>query len=56
MAAARALVKHTALGARDIVLEAMHIAAGICVYTNNRLTVEELPCPANAVVEGGVNT
>jgi ATP-dependent HslUV protease subunit HslV len=42
MAAARALVQHTTLPARAIVEHAMGIAADICVYTNNRLTIEEL--------------
>lgn len=42
LAAARALVAHSELGAREIVTEAMHIAAGICVYTNDRVTVEVL--------------
>ncbi len=42
MAAARALVQHSPLGARGIVEAAMAIAADICVYTNNRLTLEEL--------------
>ena len=41
-AAARALVKHSTLTAREIVEEAMRIAAGLCVYTNDRITVEEL--------------
>ena len=41
-AAARALVKHSTLSAREIVEEAMCIAAGLCVYTNDRITVEEL--------------
>jgi ATP-dependent HslUV protease, peptidase subunit HslV len=41
-AAARALVKHSTLSAREIVDEAMRIAAGLCVYTNDRITVEEL--------------
>jgi ATP-dependent HslUV protease subunit HslV len=41
-AAARALVRHSTLGAREIVEEAMRIAAAICVYTNERLTIEEL--------------
>lgn len=43
LAAARALTKHTELDARAIAEEAMRIAAGICVYTNDRLTFEELP-------------
>jgi ATP-dependent HslUV protease subunit HslV len=42
VAAARALVRHSTLGARQIVEEAMRIAAAICVYTNEQLTVEEL--------------
>lgn len=42
LAAARALVRHTDLGARAVAEEAMAIAAGICVYTNSRTTVEEL--------------
>src|SRR5512136_2523412 len=42
LAAARALIGHTDLSARDIALEAMRIAAGICVYTNDQVTVEEL--------------
>src|SRR5215475_7717891 len=41
MAAARALVRHSTLDARQVVEEAMHIAAAICVYTNDRLTIEE---------------
>jgi ATP-dependent HslUV protease subunit HslV len=41
-AAARALVRHSTLGTREIVEEAMRIAAAICVYTNERLTIEEL--------------
>jgi len=42
MAAAKALVQHSALEPRAIVEHAMAIAADICVYTNNRLTLEEL--------------
>jgi|SRR5687767_2667222 ATP-dependent HslUV protease subunit HslV len=42
MAAARALVRHSALDARAIVEQAMTIAADICIYTNARLVVEEL--------------
>jgi ATP-dependent HslUV protease subunit HslV len=41
-AAARALVKHSTLSTREIVEEAMRIAAGLCVYTNDRITIEEL--------------
>lgn len=39
-AAARALVEHSELGARDIVEKALHIAADICIYTNHNLTIE----------------
>jgi ATP-dependent HslUV protease subunit HslV len=42
MAAARALVRHSALDARAIAEEAMAIAADICIYTNSSLTIEEL--------------
>lgn len=42
LAAARALVRHTDLDARGVVEEAMRIAGEICIYTNDRLTVEEL--------------
>ena len=41
-AAARALVRHSTLDARQIVEEAMTIAADICIYTNRHLTIEEL--------------
>jgi ATP-dependent HslUV protease, peptidase subunit HslV len=42
VAAARALVRHTKLKANEIVREAMGIAAGICIYTNEHLRIEEL--------------
>ncbi|MEK7364902.1 MAG: ATP-dependent protease subunit HslV, partial [candidate division NC10 bacterium] len=42
LAAARALMAHSDLDAKQIVEEAMRIAAAICVYTNDRITVEEL--------------
>ena len=42
LAAARALVRHSSLGARDIATQAMTIAGEICIYTNQVLTVEEL--------------
>jgi ATP-dependent HslUV protease subunit HslV len=42
LAAARALLKHTNLGARQIAEEAMQIAGKICIYTNDSVTVEEL--------------
>jgi ATP-dependent HslUV protease subunit HslV len=42
MAAGKALAKHTGLSARDIAQEAMSIAAAICIYTNDAITVETL--------------
>ena len=42
LAAARALIKHSRLDARAIATEAMRVAAEICVYTNDQLTLEEL--------------
>jgi ATP-dependent HslUV protease subunit HslV len=42
MAAARALVRHSDLDAKNIAKEAMNIASEICIYTNPSLTIEEL--------------
>jgi len=42
LAAARALMRHTDIGARDTVEHALGIAAEICVYTNASLTIETL--------------
>lgn len=41
-AAAKALVKHTDLSPTEIVIESMHIASEICIYTNDRIVMEEL--------------
>jgi ATP-dependent HslUV protease subunit HslV len=41
-AAAQALLAHSELDARTIVEQALKIAAGICIYTNENLTFEEL--------------
>jgi len=41
-AAARALLYNTDLSAKEIVVKAMEIAADICIYTNNQITVDEL--------------
>ncbi len=43
LAAARALCAHSGLDAAAIAEEALRIAAGICVYTNDHVTVETLP-------------
>jgi len=40
--AAAALVKHTKMAADEIVREALAIAADVCIYTNDRITVEVL--------------
>lgn len=42
LAAARALMRHSDLDAASVAREAMAIAAEICVYTNDRLTLETL--------------
>ncbi len=42
LAAARALAAHSDLDAKSIALEAMRIAAQICIYTNDQVVVEEL--------------
>lgn len=42
IAAARALMAHTAMSAKQIATEALRIAAGIDIFTNDELTVEEL--------------
>jgi ATP-dependent HslUV protease subunit HslV len=42
LAAARALVHHSDLDAKAIAAEAMRIAAGLCIYTNDNITVEVL--------------
>ena len=44
VAAARALVAHSPLPAGEIVRHALLIAAGIDVFTNTHITVEELAC------------
>jgi ATP-dependent HslUV protease subunit HslV len=42
LAAARALLKYSDLSAKEICLQAMKIAADICIYTNSNIEVEEL--------------
>jgi ATP-dependent HslUV protease subunit HslV len=43
LAAARALVRHSALPAAELAREALRIASEICVYTNDQITLLELP-------------
>jgi len=42
LAAARALMKHTELSAREIAEDALRIAGEICIYTNGEIVIEEL--------------
>lgn len=42
LAAARSLIAHTSLSAAEVAREAMKIAAGICIYTNDNVLLEEL--------------
>lgn len=42
LSAARALVDHSDLSAEDIVRESLLIAADVCIYTNDNLTIETL--------------
>lgn len=42
LSAARALSRHTALGARQIAEESLRIASEICIFTNGHIQVEEL--------------
>ncbi|HEV7215664.1 MAG TPA: ATP-dependent protease subunit HslV [Chloroflexota bacterium] len=42
LAAARALVAHTALSAEQIARAAMEIAASLCIYTNNNIVVDSI--------------
>jgi ATP-dependent HslUV protease subunit HslV len=44
VAAARALIGHSGLAAAEIVRTSLEIAAGIDVYTNTQIVVEELSC------------
>jgi ATP-dependent HslUV protease subunit HslV len=42
LAAARALIKYSELEAVEIAKEALKIASNICIYTNDKITVEEI--------------
>ncbi len=42
LSAARALVRHTQLSARQVAEEALSIAGEVCIYTNQNVVVEEL--------------
>jgi len=49
--AARALLRHSNLSSSEIAKEAMKIAAEICIYTNNNVTLEEIEDAANITGE-----
>ncbi|MEX0843362.1 MAG: hypothetical protein WD120_03350, partial [Gemmatimonadota bacterium] len=53
LAAARALRSRTEMPAVDIVRDALGIAADICIYTNDRITVLELGPEGDKVGKGG---
>lgn len=42
LAAARALAKHSKLANKELVMEAIRVAGGICVYTNDHIVVEDI--------------
>jgi ATP-dependent HslUV protease subunit HslV len=42
LAAARALLRHSALSAEEIARESMRVASEICVYTNDQWVIEKL--------------
>jgi len=42
LAAARAMIRYSDLAATEIARESLKIAAEICIYTNDRITIEEL--------------
>jgi ATP-dependent HslUV protease subunit HslV len=42
VAAAEALMRHTDLPARQVAEEAMRISAKMCIFTNDKITIEEL--------------
>ncbi len=43
LAAARALARPTELGAEDLAREALTVAAGLCIYTNDSISLVTLP-------------
>jgi ATP-dependent HslUV protease, peptidase subunit HslV len=47
-AAATALMQHTQMDALQIAEVALQIASSLCVFTNQQLTIEELPCNAKS--------
>lgn len=52
LAAATALIRNTKLNSRQIVEQSMEIAAKICIYTNDDITIEEIMAEAAAPQKG----
>ena len=48
LAAARALMANTEMSAREIAERSMKIASDICIYTNSKITIEELATSAES--------
>jgi ATP-dependent HslUV protease subunit HslV len=51
LAAARAFIKCSDLGALEITRESIEIASDICIYTNDKITVEELDTTVEEKIE-----
>lgn len=49
-AAAKALIAHTDLSAREVVESAMQVAAELCIFTNDRFTIDSVEAPTNGEV------
>jgi ATP-dependent HslUV protease subunit HslV len=47
-AAAKALIAHTDLSAREVVEAAMRVAAELCIFTNDRFTIESVGAPSES--------
>jgi ATP-dependent HslUV protease subunit HslV len=50
-AAAKALIAHTDLNAREVVESAMRIAAELCIFTNDRFTIDSVEVPSDSEVD-----
>jgi len=55
LTAARALLRHSDLSATEIAREAMRLAAEICIYTNDHVTIEELDIDQEEIEEKSKN-
>ncbi len=53
IAAAKALMAHTDLAAREIVESAMGIAAELCIFTNDRITIDAVAAPSDLEADEG---